>query len=358
MSSLAWVDLEPRAGLALPALSTFFVVASAMRALDIPPDTGRSRAPVFGLLLPIIPVGLWALTGITTPFMQYAMGASAILMADTGLRPITWVAILPLGIVLGYWWLPHPVGGIPGLSPTVAGLGAMALFIGGPALRWADPIRAKRAIWAGIFPAAIALSILVRVTLGPQAPSYDLWMAYADQQLVGPLAFRMGQWFQGHPWIRAFHVEVYLALPFAMAWAFIGNGSRWGLVRLFVTAGIAGMLCYHLIPVGGPLETFSDYPVTRIITPPLHRTTLSWGELTGFPSLHFAWALLVAASAWQRGPWIRWLGVAFVVFTASATLGLGMHWLVDLLASLPFTWLLWRTLSLRPSIKRVEIPKA
>jgi membrane-associated phospholipid phosphatase len=90
------------------------------------------------------------------------------------------------------------------------------------------------------------------------------------------------------------------------------------------------------VPVGGPLETFSDFPVPRTL-PPAQRVVLpEWAELTGFPSLHFAWALLVAAAAWNSGLWARAGGVAFAVFTMTATLGLGMHWLVDLIASLPF----------------------
>jgi membrane-associated phospholipid phosphatase len=50
---------------------------------------------------------------------------------------------------------------------------------------------------------------------------------------------------------------------------------------------------------------------------------------------------------WKAGRWARPVGVLFVVTTAIATLGLGMHWLVDLVAAVPFTWALWKALGTR-----------
>ena len=51
--------------------------------------------------------------------------------------------------------------------------------------------------------------------------------------------------------------------------------------------------------------------------------------------MHFAWTVLIAWNA--RSRWLRaglWL---FAGLTALATLGLGLHYLVDLVAALPYS---------------------
>jgi hypothetical protein len=50
-----------------------------------------------------------------------------------------------------------------------------------------------------------------------------------------------------------------------------------------------------------------------------------------------SWALLLAMAGHQMGTtWAR-LGLAFVFVTAFATLGLGEHYLIDLIVAVPFT---------------------
>ena len=54
------------------------------------------------------------------------------------------------------------------------------------------------------------------------------------------------------------------------------------------------------------------------------------------PSLHFAGALFVAWGTWSLGTWQRFFGVAFLAVMFVATLGLGEHYLIDLIVAIPF----------------------
>jgi hypothetical protein len=57
------------------------------------------------------------------------------------------------------------------------------------------------------------------------------------------------------------------------------------------------------------------------------------------PSLHLTWALLAYWNT-RRGPaWLRALTVVLLADTVLATLGTGQHYLVDLIAAVPFALL-------------------
>lgn len=55
------------------------------------------------------------------------------------------------------------------------------------------------------------------------------------------------------------------------------------------------------------------------------------------PSLHFAWVLMLLW--WTRGQraWLRISAASFLILTALATLGLGEHYVLDLVVAVPFT---------------------
>jgi len=56
------------------------------------------------------------------------------------------------------------------------------------------------------------------------------------------------------------------------------------------------------------------------------------------PSLHVAWCLLVVYSSWQfRSRILRAYAILSLVLTAAATLGLGEHYLVDLIVAGPLS---------------------
>lgn len=316
-------------------------VAEPVVSRDISPNDMHPDSQSYLLLtvaLPIIGIALLVLHDVDDPFMQYSAAGAALLMSQAGLRRVHWLLITAVGLMIA----PH----LPGngwFSPYAAGVGLASLIVGGPALHWADRRRANAAVWAGIFPIGIAVAIVCRQSAAPRLVSYDLYAAMWDNKLFGPVAFKVGEWFKEHPVIASLHEEVYNGLPFGMAvgLTLTSMARRWRVVAIFVLSGCIGLILYPMLPIGGPLAAFPNFPTMGKMLP-LRPTVLApESELTGFPSLHFAWSLLVAASIWRAGTLARVLGILFIVTTAVATLGLGMHWAVDLIAAVPYAGLLW-----------------
>jgi hypothetical protein len=133
-----------------------------------------------------------------------------------------------------------------------------------------------------------------------------------------------------YSWICAPLAVVYSGLVFVLA-------VNWALERskLFLWAAtIGGLLavpCYMLIPACGPKYAFTGYPWTigrlaEISTDPSRNC---------FPSMHFAWVLLLVLNA-RSGMW-KALGLAYCFLMIFATVGGGEHYFVDLIAAVPFT---------------------
>ena len=89
-----------------------------------------------------------------------------------------------------------------------------------------------------------------------------------------------------------------------------------------------GFLMYIVVPAVGPVHCMTEYP--QQLSAPIPQP----GVRNCFPSLHFSWALLMFAYARTR--WTTILASAFVGMTVLATLGLGEHYLADLIVALPF----------------------
>jgi hypothetical protein len=121
-------------------------------------------------------------------------------------------------------------------------------------------------------------------------------------------------------------------LPIALlALAEAHSGGRVGLGALptFLMVAASGFVIYHILPVIGPVAYFGDvfpFPTIRAHLP---------GPRNAMPSLHTAWVLMAFLCA--RGMSVTrfiigiWLAVMLV-----ATMGLGEHYLTDLICAVPF----------------------
>ena len=105
------------------------------------------------------------------------------------------------------------------------------------------------------------------------------------------------------------------------------------VVKMLVANALIGFSLYFLCPAMGPkyaFPAFPDLPAAVRATP-----VLLWGVPNAMPSLHFGGAVLLF---WFSQPWKwlhRFLGL-FAVLTAVATLGLGEHYLIDLVVAVPY----------------------
>lgn len=133
------------------------------------------------------------------------------------------------------------------------------------------------------------------------------------------------RWTLAHPLLLVASDGFYVALPPAAALviAYTTGGARTRLLRALCLAALLSMPCYFLMPAVGPVH---------IGQPSAWRNCM--------PSLHLTWASLLWLNA--RPVWLRWSAFAFVLITAFTTLATGEHYVLDLVAAVPFTWAVQR----------------
>jgi hypothetical protein len=178
-------------------------------------------------------------------------------------------------------------------------------------------------------------------------PSVDGRMLLLDHSLGDP-AYRLGQWLEPRPaltqalWLLYWAVP--LTLPLAFGAALEDSRRRHSILFAWGMASALALVCYHIWPVAGPRYAFSGWPALprQVSSAPMD---VPEGLLrTGMPSLHLTWAILMWRLAPDAPRWLRVVLGAFVGITVATTLGLGQHFLVDLLLALPFTVIiLWLT---------------
>lgn len=187
-----------------------------------------------------------------------------------------------------------------------------------------------------------AQDVLSRGTL----PLYDQYFFLADAWLGQP-GFVVGRLFARWPWLALPCTAAYRVVPIVLTLAYLSTHRRRELLRALLLSGALGIVCYGLAPAAGPRFTFPAYPWHGVVDVP--RPLFITGAIPNcMPSLHLTWALLAAHySRWRLAMW------ALAVLTGVATLGLGEHYAIDLMAAVPFTallvWLAGRTWTAAPA---------
>lgn len=145
----------------------------------------------------------------------------------------------------------------------------------------------------------------------------------------------------GWPPLLAVVTAVYDYLPYAFAVLYglqLARPERApvSLLLAYTVSGAIAILLYHAAPIAGPRYAFGDYfyawppgaPANDLLAvPPAPRN--------GMPSMHFGWALLMWMHASFIGRGMRALFAVLAGLMFLATLGLGQHYLVDLVAAPP-----------------------
>ncbi len=135
---------------------------------------------------------------------------------------------------------------------------------------------------------------------------------------------------------------VYFVLPLAQAFLAAReartSGRSWGILPAFVVAAIVGYVLYALMPAIGPSAHLGDdFPMLNV---PLYdlaaRPNVDDESIRGaMPSLHITWAALLCLASIRMPGHVQAATAAFFVLTFLATLGLGMHYLIDLIVAIP-----------------------
>ena len=173
----------------------------------------------------------------------------------------------------------------------------------------------------------------------------DLAFRHADLALgLDGLAFTR--------WLARIHLypaipPIYSALPLAMALCWALERSR-TFLRAAVIGPLLAFPLYLLFPASGPEYAFPNFPLSDAQSIPI-----SWAHARNcFPSMHLTWAMLVAMNL-QNPRW-RWLFVLYAVLMAFAAVAGGEHYFVDVIAAVPFAFVVQRAAIAFPNFAAVR----
>lgn len=245
---------------------------------------------------------------------------------------------------IGDYW-----GRTIGITGGFLGMGSLLLL----ACKWifAAP-SAKRAHFeilreASLIPLLCVCSIAaVALAIRFTPLTYDRLLYAFDCKFGNPPSWVMGRLFRAHAWLFLACAYAYNSLPLGMAgcmwlrWKDRQNNVRAAadLLWMAVALGIAGFLLYQVCPAAGPVYLFPKqfpYEVPNAANLSINPAPMQPVPRNAMPSLHVAWMLLLAWNTRSRAWWIRLIAGAYLVLTALATLGLGEHYLADLMLAAP-----------------------
>ena len=210
----------------------------------------------------------------------------------------------------------------------IFGLLGAALMIAG------DAYRLRRFCWAAPVMVLFLLGTQPAFRLLPTV-SYDRVLLNFDYRLG--YDFAIGRAFSGPAPLLLVHM-FYAGLPLAVAFVYslLDPPSRWrfGLAMLLVS--VVALPVYAICPAAGPIYVFGQaFPFHPPVADPLPFAGPGL-TMNAIPSAHVAWALLLWWHSRKCLLGVRIAAGVFLVGTALATLATGEHYLVDLVAAVPF----------------------
>lgn len=163
----------------------------------------------------------------------------------------------------------------------------------------------------------------------------------------------MGTVFARVPILANVCAFVYLCEPLALMAMFAGyvqhqmkhrDAAAPSPLLAYVLAGVVLSITYSLCPAAGPAFAFGPafpqaLPDPAAIAPLPSAVGLEFAR-NCLPSAHaaFAWLAYLTVRDVARAPrWLRIIAGVYALLTVLATLGLGQHYLIDLVVAVPFT---------------------
>ncbi len=280
--------------------------------------------------------------------------------------------VLALGVRQFHRWIGVPDEYKPEevvVAEAVTGLGLASL--GAMGLRaWRNTGSERAKALAFLLPASVALVITMEAGIflyfikGICPTSCDP-SAYAIDAASGAhWSFIVGRLFVEAPVLKFVCYAIYVAPPPALVFVYALQtrarrpppvDAATVLLAVFVT----GYSLYFIFPVCGPLRAFGDaFPQSP---PPLDgllgtRMTVLGADAwpNGMPSLHTASVLLAYWQARAYGRWARTAAAVFLIGTFLAMLGMGEHYLVDMVVAVPLSLVVYAACMPSRSVYRTQ----
>lgn len=273
-------------------------------------------------------------------FLAAAIAGSFVLYLAAGTARLEQGAVIVCGLVAASLTGGLATGHLYQQALLVAAYSAVCAFLVSAVTPFFDrsqiPLRTAllfHLIAPPVFVFVSALAIVAGEHLTPS--TFDYYLYAADLSMGGAFAFRIAEAVLRSE-LRVSIEAAYVGLPLAVALVYVlaDDGAR--LLRCLLWIAVVGSAGYVLFPGVGTVVTFgARFPANP---PPLSALSLLQRWPTGvprncMPSLHTSWALAL----WWTAP-ARWR-LAVRVYVALVLLGTvveGGHYLIDVLASVPF----------------------
>lgn len=293
---------------------------------------------------------------LETPFLPYCLlGAFAIHMATRPSR-FECVATWLLGSILAYgfiglrpdfhWTWPNEIAGASSFG--LASLAVLACQV----VRLRGPQQKKKLgslIGGSIFVyTSMFIAFVLKLTAAWHPKTYDLYLYAADSGFRIPIAALAGMFLRRHVDLSWCCGLVYESLPLAVSllYAYEKSGGKPLAIRVlpaFLGGGAAAYVLYNLLPAAGPVYIFgAQFPdhlpawVPLAIQAPLREDA----PRNAIPSMHLACTLLIFWNSRRLSRWAYLASALYLGLTILATLGFGEHYVVDLVAGIPYALLL------------------
>ena len=315
-------------------------VGSSNQRLD-----AAARCLAAACLIAVIFATFRLFNGADTPFLAFSVVGAAVVHFANRPRVIEIAITTVLSSGLGILYVgsrgvfgQYPASGLLGILAFL-GLASM-LVLGAKACLSTAALRPL--LLATFCPALVILTnVALAAIIQFQPRVFDLFLYRFDGLLGIQSSFVAGRWFAASPFLANLCFLVYASLPLAEVLLFLlfvrGQHMPANPLVLFIVTGIAGFVFYQVCPATGPLHVFgAEFPNYPPPSLPLESMRLDDLPRNAIPSLHSAWALLIWWSTRYCRAWTRLVATVFLALTLLATLGLGEHYLIDLVVALPF----------------------
>jgi hypothetical protein len=290
-------------------------------------------------------------------FTGYSIASSFVLHLMVRPRPKEWIVAAIIGLALNQGSRLLAVSmHLPVRAPwfSLASLGAGSLLVlAFLSVRTHNVDRQdvlKVYLPAIVLVALVLLSqLMLAVTTLRDSPVLDAHLQTFDLSLAWPLPFSLGRAFLQLHGARYAVQVCYSMLPMIVAvvcGAYIRfcNLAPWPLLKIMAIAGAFGYVGYLIFPAVGPAYikdfSFPALPFTLADIPPWNPRPLfapATIARNAMPSLHMAWALLLCINARGLPRSVRVLTQIYLVLTVIVVLGLGEHYIADLVVAIPFS---------------------